>query len=188
MTFLEKSPDWWRGAVIYQIYPRSFQDTNGDGVGDRPTVDVIKGRVGEDFLGRAVKTYEYFINGAVKNHIVHRAEEARRGMGIIAIFSAAEIQLFRAEDKNFLPVIKKIAFPYEFGDKFCFRIMVNRIGIIVLLDFPLIHDNDAVAHGEGFFLIMGDEYESKAKFFLQVFQLDLERFAELVIKSAERFV
>ncbi len=27
-------PDWWRGAVIYQIYPRSYQDTDGDGVGD----------------------------------------------------------------------------------------------------------------------------------------------------------
>jgi len=26
--------DWWRGAVIYQIYPRSYQDHNGDGVGD----------------------------------------------------------------------------------------------------------------------------------------------------------
>ncbi|NDV00665.1 alpha-glucosidase [Pseudoroseicyclus sp. CLL3-39] len=26
--------DWWRGAVIYQIYPRSYQDDNGDGVGD----------------------------------------------------------------------------------------------------------------------------------------------------------
>lgn len=26
--------DWWRGAVIYQIYPRSFQDDSGDGVGD----------------------------------------------------------------------------------------------------------------------------------------------------------
>ncbi len=26
--------DWWRGAVTYQIYPRSFQDDNGDGVGD----------------------------------------------------------------------------------------------------------------------------------------------------------
>ena len=27
-------PDWWRGGVIYQIYPRSFLDLSGDGVGD----------------------------------------------------------------------------------------------------------------------------------------------------------
>ena len=32
--------DWWRGAVIYQIYPRSYQDSNGDGIGD------LKGIIG----------------------------------------------------------------------------------------------------------------------------------------------
>ena len=33
-----QSPDWWRGAVIYQIYPRSFMDSNGDGIGDLPGI------------------------------------------------------------------------------------------------------------------------------------------------------
>jgi alpha-glucosidase len=28
------SSDWWRGCVIYQVYPRSYQDTSGDGIGD----------------------------------------------------------------------------------------------------------------------------------------------------------
>ena len=33
-TKKQKQEPWWKQAVIYQIYPKSFQDTNGDGVGD----------------------------------------------------------------------------------------------------------------------------------------------------------
>ena len=33
-----KPNPWWRGAVIYQIYPRSFQDTDANGVGDLPGI------------------------------------------------------------------------------------------------------------------------------------------------------
>lgn len=48
-TFASSQPgaEWWRSAVIYQIYPRSFADANGDGMGDLPGITSRMGHLAE---------------------------------------------------------------------------------------------------------------------------------------------
>ena len=42
---VQGAAQWWRGAVIYHIYPRSFADSNGDGVGDLAGITAHLGHV-----------------------------------------------------------------------------------------------------------------------------------------------
>jgi alpha-glucosidase len=44
-------PDWWQSGVVYQLYPRSYADASGDGIGDLPGIVERLEHLGPDGLG-----------------------------------------------------------------------------------------------------------------------------------------
>jgi alpha-glucosidase len=67
--------DWWRGAVIYQIYPRSYQDSNADGIGDLKGITARLAHVAElgadaiwisPFFASPMKDFGYDVSNYVE--------------------------------------------------------------------------------------------------------------------------
>lgn len=92
---------WWKSSVIYQIYPRSFQDSNGDGIGDIPGIisrlDYLEGlgidaiwvcpmyRSPQDDCGYDISDYQDIdpMFGTLSDMDDLIREAAKRGIGII---------------------------------------------------------------------------------------------------------
>lgn len=54
--------DWWQKGIIYQLYPKSFKDTNGDGIGD------LKGIVEKIDYFKQIGTNIIYLNPIYKNN------------------------------------------------------------------------------------------------------------------------
>ncbi len=108
--------EWWRKAVIYQIYPRSFQDSNGDGIGD---------------LEGIIQRLDYLNDGT------------ERSLGIDAIWLSPT---FPSPMKDFgYDVADYCGVHPDFGDLATMDRLIaecHRRGIRILLDYVPNHSSD----------------------------------------------
>ncbi len=84
--------------------------------------------------------------------------------------------------------VDDIAFTDEIRDKGIFRFIINVYGRADLKNVPPVHDDDRIAHGQGFLLIVGHINKGNADLLLNLLELYLHFFSQLEIQSAQRFV
>ena len=72
---------WWKNAVIYQIYPRSFQDSNGDGIGD---------------LAGIIQRLGYLESLGIGDEVVHVGQRAEHGVNIAVVGNVVAVVILRA--------------------------------------------------------------------------------------------
>ena len=136
--------------------------------GDHPVHDPLSGLADEDVFG-ADDDVDFLIEGEVVDAIPDGADETN---------------LLRPHHG---PVVN-IGFADEVGDEGVDGFVVNLFRGADLLDDPVLHDDDAVGHGKGLFLIVGDVKECDAKLLVHFLQLDLHVLPHFVVEGGEGFV
>ena len=76
----------------------------------------------------------------------------------------------------------------ELGDEAGLGLLVDLARRRHLHDPAVVHDRDAVGHGHGLLLVVGDDHEGHAELVLDVHQLELGLLAQLLVEGAERLV
>ena len=68
------SRDWWHQSVVYQVYPRSFFDSNGDGIGDingiTTKLDYLK-KLGVDIIWLRCDDHRSWSSSPTLTHVFH---------------------------------------------------------------------------------------------------------------------
>ena len=125
---------WWQDKIVYQIYPKSFQDTNGDGIGDLRGIldrlDYLK-ELGVDLIWLSPVYQSPFVDqgydisdyyriaeefGTMEDFDLLVAEAKKRGMGIVM-----DLVVNHCSDRHEW-FQKALADPEgEYGDYFYFR-------------------------------------------------------------------